>query len=359
MRRADALVSGWWTPAAIGLAVVPGCALLTATFAEDLRWVRVFARLAAVGFIVAISLWLVAWNGGELEELRGNWLVIFSGLVGLSAALAMRAIWALVVQVSATTLSALTNQLGLVSDQSLIPRVAYEALWASTYSCVFVLAVVTALRTARLLDVTGAVVRRDARVSAARAARDAERARFDALIHDHVLATLLEAHREPHDDGTRRHARAALAELDDLTGRPDAIGQVGAAAIVTRLEGVLGSIDDTTNFEVIIDDDDRTDHLYPVDVVAEIIAAAAEALRNSVRHAGGDVHRRGEVTFERDHIRVVVADSGSGFDVDALGTGRLGINLSITSRMSRIAGGRSSVRSQPGAGTVVELEWRR
>ena len=106
----------------------------------------------------------------------------------------------------------------------------------------------------------------------------------------------------------------------------------------------------------------------PVDVpphVADaVIAALEEALRNSLRHAGGParrrpVSRRVDVTVDGGGLRVVASDDGVGFDVGALDPRRLGVRRSILERMATVPDTTARVSSQPGSGTRVDLGWRR
>jgi len=55
-------------------------------------------------------------------------------------------------------------------------------------------------------------------------------------------------------------------------------------------------------------------------------------------------------------VRVDIVDTGCGFDADRVSTHRRGVAGSIVARMAAV-GGRATVRSAPGAGTVVQLEW--
>ena len=56
-------------------------------------------------------------------------------------------------------------------------------------------------------------------------------------------------------------------------------------------------------------------------------------------------------------VRVVVADDGPGFDPQRVPSSRYGIREAIVGRM-RAVGGQAQVRSRPGSGTTVLLEWR-
>jgi signal transduction histidine kinase len=61
------------------------------------------------------------------------------------------------------------------------------------------------------------------------------------------------------------------------------------------------------------------------------------------------------VEVEPDAITVFVRDEGKGFDPRAVSDGRRGIADSIVGRM-QWHGGRAVIRSEPGAGTEIELQ---
>ena len=57
--------------------------------------------------------------------------------------------------------------------------------------------------------------------------------------------------------------------------------------------------------------------------------AAAEAVRNTRRHAGAGGARGVDVRVDSSGVQVVVADDGVGFDPDQVPSSRLGIAVSI------------------------------
>jgi signal transduction histidine kinase len=88
---------------------------------------------------------------------------------------------------------------------------------------------------------------------------------------------------------------------------------------------------------------------------AEILRIAEEALHNAVRHAAADrvaVRMRGD-----DHgLSVEVADDGIGFDPSDPELRSRHLGLTSMEERARELGGRLTLRSQPGEGTVVRLE---
>jgi signal transduction histidine kinase len=86
-----------------------------------------------------------------------------------------------------------------------------------------------------------------------------------------------------------------------------------------------------------------------------LLRVAQEALHNALRHAGAD---RVEVTLARHGQGALlrVADDGGGFDPSAVR--RAGRHLGLVSMRDRAGGvgGRLTVESAPGKGTVIEME---
>lgn len=90
----------------------------------------------------------------------------------------------------------------------------------------------------------------------------------------------------------------------------------------------------------------------PARVEAGIYRMAQEALHNAVRHAAAaTIELRLEVTPDRAVVSVV--DDGRGFDVDRVGDGHLGL-IGLRER-ARLLGGETSIVSEPGVGTRVEV----
>jgi signal transduction histidine kinase len=121
--------------------------------------------------------------------------------------------------------------------------------------------------------------------------------------------------------------------------------------------------------------------VVPVPVAVAMSYAVREALANVVSHArtreawvevslepaGGDTAMNGNAGAggdagagrEGEHpasLQVTVRDAGAGFDPARVDPVRLGLRRSIVERIAEW-GGRASIRSAPGEGTVVSLRW--
>ena len=93
----------------------------------------------------------------------------------------------------------------------------------------------------------------------------------------------------------------------------------------------------------------------PSPVADQLVACVGEALRNVERHAGTG---QAEVTVAggAGWAVIKITDRGRGFDPAATPSSRRGIRESITGRMLAV-GGRATIASRPGAGTIVTVSW--
>jgi signal transduction histidine kinase/HAMP domain-containing protein len=146
-------------------------------------------------------------------------------------------------------------------------------------------------------------------------------------------------------------AQEALGEMRLLIHelRPPVLEQVGLiGALQARLEAVEGRAGILTEFTT------RGQGELPVEVQEGLYGIAREALNNALKHAQP---RQLKVELDLDGSRasLSIADDGVGFDPDRNGSeGGLGLR-SMQERASSL-GGRLSVRSTPGEGTIVEVE---
>jgi signal transduction histidine kinase len=93
------------------------------------------------------------------------------------------------------------------------------------------------------------------------------------------------------------------------------------------------------------------------DSVAEALTEATlQAVDNSTKHAGTATKRNVSLQSEGKGLKIVVSDNGKGFRPSKISKDRLGIQLSIIGRVKSV-GGRVFLRSEPGKGTDVVLDW--
>jgi signal transduction histidine kinase len=180
------------------------------------------------------------------------------------------------------------------------------------------------------------------------AAREDERQRVAAHLHDSVLQTLALVQRQAHDPTAV--ARLARRQEHQLRAWMAGEAPLGSETLAAALQEAVAEVEDEhgARVEVTILGD------RALDPGGEALAAAArEALRNAARHAPGAPL----FVFAQagaDGAEVFVRDEGRGFELSEVPTERRGVRDAIIGRMAA-AGGRATIDSAPGEGTEVAL----
>ncbi|WP_434450012.1 sensor histidine kinase [Lentzea sp. E54] len=223
-------------------------------------------------------------------------------------------------------------------------------LWVPVMAIMSRAAWTVVTRSAERADRVAAEAERARRESAVIAAVRAEERELANSLHDTAATTLLMVGTGQVPAGASwlaPQARRDLARLLSSSGERKS----EQADLVDLLRGGLAA------GHLIVELDAPETLPLPFDVAGAITGAAGEALNNVRRHAGTDralVRLRGG----QDAVRVEISDDGRGFAVtDSASTSRRGLRESVHGRMERV-GGKATVISAEGAGTVVRLEWR-
>ncbi|WP_299576275.1 ATP-binding protein [uncultured Williamsia sp.] len=349
-----AFMRSWWAISAPIAVFGSGLAIGVAGIVGSQRWIRWTTQIAAVAFLVAVLLTPVGWTGVHTSIASGLWYATFMGLVAVALGLQpgiRPLVYLAVVATAVVVCNTPVKEVGV--RVAPLPDLAF----AFAYSMPYVCATVIGVRTARVLDQTRAATYRVAAETAAAQARTAERARFDALTHDGVMATLLGASRMGATDDVRALARRTLDDLAEIAVPSTPDETVSAATAARRLRAALTDLDDGVHADIRIASE-TADVAYPAVAVQTITAATGEAVRNSLRHARATTRGVG-ARLTADSIDITVVDDGRGFTPRDVAPHRLGIAVSIVGRMRQIDGGDAVVDSTPGRGTRVTITWRR
>ncbi len=180
-------------------------------------------------------------------------------------------------------------------------------------------------------------------------AREQERRRFAAHLHDSVLQTLALIQRQASDP----EAVAKLARRQEHALRAWMAGEsdLSSATVTGAVRDMVADVEDEQGFKVELTaiGDARLD-----DRSEELIAAAREALRNAARHAPG-APVNVFLNINGHGIELFVRDSGPGFEFEVVPPERRGLRDAVIGRMS-LAGGSAAVESTPGEGTEIALK---
>ncbi|MFN3762665.1 MAG: GAF domain-containing sensor histidine kinase [Anaerolineae bacterium] len=201
-------------------------------------------------------------------------------------------------------------------------------------------------------------------------AQEEERRRIARELHDEAgqaLTSLLVSLRLMENAKSLEEVRALVAGMREVVSgtldavhdlavelRPSVLDDLGLVPALARyVQGCQDRLGMTVDLEVVGLDSVR----LPESVETAIYRIAQEAVTNAARHARA---RHVSVVLERrgDTVVLVVEDDGEGFDMEtvmaAQRQGRLG--LSGMAERASLVGGRLTVESAPGAGTMVLLE---
>lgn len=342
--------AAWWMPLAVAAVFAPALGLALASLPRWNHLIGAAVSLAAAGFLVALATWPLAWTGERVAIDHGIWLSTIPGLPALAVAIAWPPLPTIALLAVAVTGAQTCNALLRIDP----PNPLVEIPWSFSFCLLYTCAGLMAVRTARLLDRTRTSAHATAAAASAREAQEVERARIDGLTHDWVMSALLGVARTPDDPEVMRQAEEAIRQVEQLRtgGLGDAPFDADAAA--AHLRSAAAAVDAQLGVELELG---GRDGRYPADAVRALGAALAEALRNSLRHAGTDAARAVALRVDDGSLTAVVTDDGRGFDPATVPPERLGLSVGIHRRMRQVPGGAATVTSAPGRGTSVELRW--
>lgn len=339
--------SVWWN--AGSLVVVAGIVLLAVGgLVLPQRVLGAAWWILPILFVALQATWMYGYRG-EDPDAAIPWLWTVEPPIITMLLLVLRPVAAVAASLVISSTPALASLIVLGAIPQAVLRETPNQLGNVLYVVIFI---GVHLQLERLRIVEG-----EARAQERRRIRTAVRAeqhtRLARVVHDEVLSVLSTA---MHTDGPppavlRAAAGRAMSALGGAArADPAGVALIPAEEAVGIIAGNLRLIDDAVTLETCVFEG-------PIrrDVAEATALAAGEALRNSVRHAGGRASRHVRLTVSSERVRVTVEDDGIGFVPGTVHHG-MGIPDSMERRMSEL-GGSVLLRSRPGHGTKVALTW--
>ena len=182
-----------------------------------------------------------------------------------------------------------------------------------------------------------------------------EQARLDSLVHDKVLTTLLIASKAQTQEEVELAGKSAKDAIKNLEWANATVASYSPVTQVSFFDALGNRIREThPEFEVHLEQ--TNDSPLDENVSEALTEATLQALDNSAKHAATATKKRVSLQGSGKGLKIVVSDNGKGFRPSRIPKDRLGIQFSIIGRVKGV-GGRVFIRSSPGAGTDVVLEW--
>ncbi len=205
------------------------------------------------------------------------------------------------------------------------------------------------------VDLANSAVIQAAVSQASTDATERERQRIDALVHDRVLNTLLlaaKAKTKGDEQSSAKLAREAIASLRQAQKDPDVSATVTQLGLFRALKRVAEQMNPKIEIDILSGGTEP----IPQQVAQALTEATIQAIDNAGRHSKADSIRLALKSLDPNGVRIELSDSGVGFRLDRIPRDRIGVKTSIFARLEAVRG-RASVRSAPGEGTTVSLEW--
>ena len=323
----------------------------------DARFQRVANIVFAACYLVAVAHWPIATGGVGADSRVEPWTWYLCAIACGCISQAVKPWLAVVYIVVTPAVYGFARVLDGNGQIVHLDIAVQDALYGTMIGLVIMVLITMFRRAARTVDDarSAAFARYDEAVRLH--ALEAERIEVDALVHDTVLASLQAADRA----STPEQARAAVAMASDAISRLasldrpaiDSAQAITIAWIVDLLRQHAMHL--ATPFDITVRGSMNLS--IPFRVAESLYLATAQAMTNSIQHAGQAIDRSVAVEVGDDRtVHICVRDDGHGFDPAAVHTDRLGLRVSIIERVVAV-GGTVELRSRPGAGTTVSIRW--
>ncbi|HZK58271.1 MAG TPA: ATP-binding protein, partial [Cryobacterium sp.] len=323
--------------------------------------IRAAAGFVALIYLVALFLWPPLMLDPNAQLPGKPWLWYLLTVATTCAAIAFPVVWAAAYTVVAPVVFGIIRSLpsGGGADALLS---SLDAVYAILLGEVVLIIIFMLRQAADAVDAAQTNALQKYAIAVRQHATEVERVEVDSIVHDTVLATLLSAAgaRGPKAaELAAAMARNAIARLDDA-GSASAGDE--SAIPFARLSDRIRQAASAIAFPFTIIERDLESLTIPVHASEAIYSATVQAMVNSIQHAGpADESLTRTLTLcpnLQGGCTIEIADSGVGFDLAAVPNERLGLRVSIQERIVSV-GGAVRVRTSPGNGTTIVIDWPR
>lgn len=182
-----------------------------------------------------------------------------------------------------------------------------------------------------------------------------ERQRIDALVHDKVLSTLLLSASAQTSADRKNVANQALEAIAVLTATREGTNEIAGFTQLGLFRALKSAAERLAPQIEVVTLSGGTAEI-PSEVAQSITEATLQAIDNASRHSQASKITLLLGSSEPPGLEIRIIDDGVGFRIDRVPRDRIGIRISINGRMESI-GGSANVKSSPGKGSTVTLEW--
>ncbi|MCU1636029.1 MAG: two-component system sensor protein [Cryobacterium sp.] len=349
---------GWGL--AMALAVFGSIGLLVVATVVK-RGVRIASGLVAGVYALALVAWPFLLPHSQLVQSEKPWLWWLCTVATSSAALCLPVMWAAIYTVVVPVIYGVVRTLPSGGGAEVL-LASLDAVYAILLGQVVLIIIFVLRQATAAVDVAQANALQKYGSAVRQHATELERVEVDSIVHDSVLTTLLSAaavRTQQEAKLAADMARQAISRLSDagpVTAGDETV--IPFARLSRRIRQAANAF--ASPFAVVENDIDFL--TVPVHASDALYSATVQAMVNSMQHAGpADVPLERTLTMSSNlqgGCTIEITDSGVGFDPDAVPSERLGLRISIIERVTSV-GGAVTVRTSPGQGAAVTIEWPR
>jgi two-component sensor histidine kinase len=358
LEQADARlpVLGFLAPALLGLAI--GLVVLATVLKVH---IKLATGAGAILYLLALASWPFLMRDPNAVLDGKPWLWYICTVATAYAAIAFPVWWAAAYTLLAPVAYGVIRMLPSGGDADIV-LASLDTVYAILLGQVVLIIIFMLRQATSAVDVAQSNALLKYGMAVRQHATEVERVEVDSIVHDSVLTTLLSAAaaRTPKEaELAANMARGAIARLNDAGQVP-----VGDETVIpfARLSHRIRQAAAAFAGPFTIVEDDIEFLALPVHTSDALYSATVQAMVNSMQHAGPtDAALSRTLTLSSNRnggCTIEVSDAGVGFDLGAVPTERLGLRISIQERVIS-AGGSVTVRTSPGHGTSVRIEWPR